>query len=66
MNNKTNVLPLCEIEIDNDEMRNEVEKYLNLPMIRIIKLLVAEKEAKKKAYRFIEKIGLMNDFDALK
>lgn len=64
MSNKTNVLTLCKI--DNEEMRNEVEKCLKLPMIRIIKLLVAEKEAKKKAYLFIQKRGLMSDFDTFK
>lgn len=59
--NKTN-LPTLRC-VGNPETHNEIEKYLRMPLGRLVRLIVAEKAAKNKAYRFIKKRGLMPEFN---
>ena len=46
----------------NKTKRNETKKYLTMPVIEVVKLLMNEKDAKNRAYQFIIDKGLIHEF----
>lgn len=50
----------------NIERRNEMKKYLTMPVIEVVKLLIKEKDANNRAYQFIIDKGLIHEFKSFK
>ena len=50
----------------NKAARNETKKYLTMPAIEVVRLLMNEKDAKNRAYQFIIDKGLIHEFKSFK
>lgn len=62
--NTSKLPPLCLTP--NIVERNNLKKYLTMPVTEVVRLLFQEKDAKNIAYQFIIDKGLTHEFKAMR